>query len=136
MAYINEQQIRFDDVDGAGIVYYPRFFHFCHKAFEDFFNQGPFSYPELICQRKIGFPTVHIEADFKKPLFYGDRISISLSLQKIGNASVSTKYEFFRTGEDILYFVCDITLVCMNLEQRCAQEIPQDIRAFLAQFLQ
>ena len=27
MAFTSVQKIRFDDVDGAGIVYYPQFFH-------------------------------------------------------------------------------------------------------------
>ncbi len=38
MAFTSVQKFRFDDVDGAGIVYYPQFFHLCHAAFEDFFS--------------------------------------------------------------------------------------------------
>ena len=34
MAFTSIQKIRFDDVDGAGIVYYPQYFHLCHAAFE------------------------------------------------------------------------------------------------------
>ena len=39
MAFTSVQKIRFDDVDGAGIVYYPQYFHLCHKAFEDLFSR-------------------------------------------------------------------------------------------------
>ena len=34
MPFTSIQKIRFDDVDGAGIVYYPTLFHYCHVAFE------------------------------------------------------------------------------------------------------
>src|ERR1700709_1939656 len=88
MAYTSVQKIRFDDVDGAGIVYYPRFLHLCHAAFEDFFDAAaPFSYPELITKRRLGFPTVHITADFTAPLSYGDVAIVSLEVLKVGRSS-------------------------------------------------
>ena len=31
--------VRFADVDHAGIVYYPRFFHYFHMAFEELFRR-------------------------------------------------------------------------------------------------
>ncbi|HEY7698614.1 MAG TPA: acyl-CoA thioesterase, partial [Vicinamibacteria bacterium] len=66
MAFTSIQKIRFDDVDGAGIVYYPQFFHLCHAAFEDFFDTAaPVSYPALVKDRRLGFPTVKIESEFK-----------------------------------------------------------------------
>ena len=79
MAYTSVQKIRFDDVDGAGIVYYPRFFHLCHAAMEDFFDDAaPFSYPDMINKRRLGFPSVRIDADFSAPLMYGDVVIVTL----------------------------------------------------------
>src|SRR5262249_13069736 len=42
--------VRFADVDHAGIVYYPRFFHMFHVAFEELWRQrlGARAYSELI----------------------------------------------------------------------------------------
>jgi 4-hydroxybenzoyl-CoA thioesterase len=69
MAFTSLLKIRFDDVDGAGIVYYPQFFHLCHKAFEDFFDDAAsVSYPHLINELRRGFPTVAIESKFTAPL--------------------------------------------------------------------
>ena len=69
MAFTSVQKIRFDDVDGAGIVYFPQFFHLCHAAFEDFFDTvAPVSYPELVCEKRLGFPTVAISSEFQAPL--------------------------------------------------------------------
>ena len=49
MSFTSVQKIRFDDVDGAGIVYYPQFFHLCHAAFEDFLDTvASIPYPVLI----------------------------------------------------------------------------------------
>ena len=30
--------VRFDDVDAAGLVYYPRLLDYCHVGLEDFFT--------------------------------------------------------------------------------------------------
>ena len=67
MAFTSVQKIRFDD-DGAGIDF-PQFFHLCHAAFEDFFDTvAPVSYPELVCEKRLGFPTVAISSEFQAPL--------------------------------------------------------------------
>jgi len=59
--FIANYPVRFSDIDAAGIVYYPRFFYFCHQAFEDFFNtKFSFTYASLINEKKIGFPVVNI----------------------------------------------------------------------------
>ena len=129
MAFKSVQKIRFDDVDGAGIVYYPQFFHLCHKAFEDFFDQSDgFSYPQLINKLRRGFPTVAIESEFTAPLRYGDIAAVSISLKKMGHSSASLGYEICREHDSELCFSACITLVFMDLENHKVLPIPQDLR--------
>jgi 4-hydroxybenzoyl-CoA thioesterase len=134
--FISRQKIRFDDVDGAGIVYYPRFFHLCHKAFEDAFNfEGVISYPQLIKEHKIGFPTVKVTGDFFKPIYYGDEIEVIFSVDSIGKSSVKTKFMIKNPVDSITNFTANITLVCMSLESRKSLEVPKAIRSFFERFL-
>ena len=93
MAFTSTQKIRFDDVDGAGIVYYPQFFHLCHKAFEDYFDElAGMSYPQLIKDMRRGFPAVAIESTFVSPLTYGDVAIVSMSYDGVAaRAAVSGK---------------------------------------------
>src|SRR3990170_3022435 len=102
MAFTSVQKIRFDDVDGAGIVYYPQFFHLCHAAFEDFFDTAaPVSYPELVRDRRLGFPTVHLESTFKAPLAYGDVAVVELTVEHIGRTSVTFGYDVRRKRDGV-----------------------------------
>ena len=78
MAFRTTIPVRFGDVDHAGIVYYPRFYIYFHEAFEDLFNQAGHSYFKMLDGDRIGFPTVHVETDFKAPLRYGDSLDIDL----------------------------------------------------------
>ena len=74
MSFTYRTPVRFNDVDHAGIVYYPVFFHYFHLAFEELFRarMGPRSYQELLDRERIGFPAVATECEFFSPLRFGD----------------------------------------------------------------
>ena len=96
-AFTYAYDVGFADVDAAGIVYYPRFFHCCHLALEALFRQtGPTSYFDLIYKRKLGLPIVHIEADYKRPLLYGDKVIIQVSTRSMGTVHDYPVLIFFR----------------------------------------
>ena len=136
MAFTSVQKIRFDDVDGAGIVYYPQFFHLCHAAFEDFFDTAaPISYPELIRDRRSGFPTVAIQSEFTAPLEYGDVAIVELSVQRVGRSSVDIKYNIRRKRDGAPSFSASITSVLMNLDTRRPMALPPELRSILEDHL-
>ncbi len=136
MAFTSLLKIRFDDVDGAGIVYYPQFFHLCHKAFEDFFDDAAsVSYPQLINDQRRGFPTVAIQSDFSAPLRYGDIALVKLSIGKIGRTSAIFHYEIRRKRDSKLCFSAQITKVFMNLDNNKVLPVPDDMRSLLENIL-
>ena len=136
MAFTSLLKIRFDDVDGAGIVYYPHFFHLCHNAFEDFFDDAAsVSYPQLINAKRRGFPTVAIHSDFSAPLRYGDIALVKLEIEKIGRSSATFNYEIRRKQDSKLCFSAQITKVFMDLDANTVLPIPQDMRDLLENIL-
>jgi len=136
MAYTSTQKIRFDDVDGAGIVYYPRFLHLCHAAFEDFFDDvAPFSYPSLIRDRRLGFPTVHIDADYKAPLAYGDTAIVTIAITKVGTSSIGARYEIRRRRDSVLAFTAAITAVLINLDTGRPVPLTDELKAVFERYL-
>jgi 4-hydroxybenzoyl-CoA thioesterase len=136
VAFTSIQPIRFDDVDGAGIVYYPRFLHLCHAAFEDFFNAAaPFSYPTMIKDRRLGFPTVHIDANFRAPLSYGDTAVVTLAVANIGTSSMVLTYRIHRKRDSVLSFEAVIKTVLINLDSQKSTPLPEELRRMLEQYL-
>ena len=137
MAYTSTQKIRFDDVDGAGIVYYPRFLHLCHAAFEDFFDDvAPFSYPALIRERRLGFPTVHVEANYRSPLAYGDTAIVTVGVTRVGTTSIGMHYEIRRRRDSGLAFSADITAVLINLDHGRPVPLTDELKAVFSRYLQ
>jgi len=132
MAFTSVHKIRFDDVDGAGIVYYPQYFHLCHAAFEDFFDTAAsISYSALIRERRLGFPTVAIDSEFTAPLSYGDVAVVELSVERIGTTSATFLYRIRRRRDGAACFTATVTTVLIDLDNQNPQPIPTDLRAIL-----
>ena len=111
--------VRFNDIDQAGIVYYPTFFHYYHQTFEDFFAAtGATPFPEIIGERRVGFPTVHVEGDFDAPIRYGDLLSVTLSIPRVGKSSVDFQFRATTGAAEPLRQVGRglVTKVCVSLD--------------------
>ena len=120
--------IRFSDVDHAGILYYPRFLHYFHCCFEDFFERGiGIPYNHLLDVERIGFPTVHMEVDYLKPLRFGDHVEISLGIHKIGNKSVTWTYtgDTARDNKKVRAVEASLITVAMDMDSFKGIELPQ-----------
>lgn len=134
MAFEIDLPVRFDDVDAAGVVYYPRLLDMCHLAFEDLFSaRGPVPYHELFIDQKIGFPTRSVEAEFHSPVEYQGHITIRLSTYEIGLRSVRFLFEGTQNGVNC--FSAKIGKVCCTLgpgNKFEVIEIPESVRKMLA----
>ena len=101
-AFRHAMPVRFADVDHAGIVYYPRFFHYFHVAFEELWRArlGARAYVELLDRDRIGFPAVRAECDFVSPLRFGDTCELELRIGKLGGKSIVFRYDVYRGADD------------------------------------
>ncbi len=100
MTFSAEFSVRFGEVDYARVVYYPRFFHYFHQAFEEWFSGALGApYPELVVKENIGFPTIRAETEFLAPLRYGDRFRVDVELVDIGRTSITMAYTIVRLGD-------------------------------------
>jgi 1,4-dihydroxy-2-naphthoyl-CoA hydrolase len=84
------------DTDMMGILYFARQFRFAHDALEDFFASEGFSFDKLIHDFPFLFVIVHAEADYYKTLRLGEALEIHVSIEKIGNSSMTLLYDIFR----------------------------------------
>jgi 4-hydroxybenzoyl-CoA thioesterase len=137
MAFESRQIVRFADIDRAGIVYYPRFFDFWHRAFEDFFTEEvALPYYRLIDELRVGFPIVHVESDFHIPLAHGDVITIRMTTARLGNRSITMRYRTFRPGSDAVAAEGRVTQACVDMNTFKPIPVPELVRAALARHLE
>ena len=130
MAYQKLIPIRFPDVDFAHVVYFPRFFDYCHQVFEDFFaDEVKCPYSVMLQERKVGYPSVHAEADFMVPLRFGDVARVVMELARVSERSVTCRYRVFKGQTQEL--CATVTVVAAPIEMGAFRgtALPADVRA-------
>jgi 4-hydroxybenzoyl-CoA thioesterase len=133
--FTHERPVRFEDIDAAQIVFFPRILVYCHQTLELFLNQLEGGHAGLIMKRRIGLPAVHLDMDFKKPLRYGDSVSITLDVTKIGRSSVGLRYTIVRVRDGAEVATINHVCVLSAIEELRSVPIPADVRALLEQHL-
>jgi 4-hydroxybenzoyl-CoA thioesterase len=133
MSFTYATPVRFADVDHAGIVYYPRFFHYFHVAFEELWRAriGPKAYSDIIDNQRIGFPAVRAECDFKAPLKFGDTAEIEVSIPRLGAKSITFRYRIFRSGDRALCAEGQVITAVVDLAKFVAVAIPEHVTDML-----
>ncbi|KQX39539.1 acyl-CoA thioesterase [Variovorax sp. Root434] len=122
--------IRFSDCDPAGIVFYPQYFVMLNGLVEDWVNEGlGLSYHGLVAVRRIGLPTVKLEADFRAVSRMGDQVALGLTVQRLGSRSMTLLVRCFDPATGELRMQMQQVLVTTSLETHRAVAIPDDMRA-------
>ncbi|MGP0058507.1 MAG: acyl-CoA thioesterase [Beijerinckiaceae bacterium] len=120
--------VRFTHTDPAGYVFFPRYFDMLQAAVEDWFTEALSQpYAELYNLRRLGTPAAATQARFVHPSRFGDRLSIAVQLEEIGNTSM--RLRFLGTVAEELRLEAMSTLVMINLDDGYTRSIPDDLRA-------
>ena len=131
-AYETVLPVRFGQVDYAGIMFYPRFFDNFHAVFEDMFGDRlGVPYMSILTDRRIGFPTVSIQTDFRKPFRFGEPMRLVLDTAKLGSSSATLRYRGFNGDASEPSVEAHGTIVAIDLDTFEVMPFPDDIRAIL-----
>ncbi len=130
-------KIRFEDVDPAGIVFYPRYILMLHRFFEDWFDSGlGFTLGTMNIDRKTGFPLVQLQVRFQKPSRLEEVLDWSLVISKISKKSVILTITAACDDEIRLEVTYTIVSVDLAQENIVSTPIPDDVRAAMEKYIQ
>jgi len=89
-SFARERPIRFQDVDAAGIIFYPRALELCHDLYVEFLAEAGQPLHVALKGPWIA-PVRHAEADYVKPLRFGDRVEVALVAAHFGPSTPATE---------------------------------------------
>lgn len=134
-AFVTHQKVRFGHVDPAGIAYFPRIHDYIHEAFEELWDRHVgVRYYHLLLERRTGFPLVHSEADFSRPLRFGDEPEVTITCFHLGRTSLGLRYVYRVEGE--LALEARMTTVCVHTKSMKPQPLPEEFRERFAEILE
>ena len=121
--------MRFGDTDPYGVVYFASYFRYCHQGIEEFLSHYGLPPHEVLKNQTEGFglPIVSAACDFLKPVRYGEKLRLTVSLSRIGEKSLSFDFRFYRLGEQDLVARGNATMVAIGADWR-PRTIPERIR--------
>lgn len=125
--------VRWGDLDAAGIVYYPRYLHFCHVGMEEFFRHVVGTpYPQVIGEHGIGLPSVRTEVEHRRPIRYADAVELEAEVTRVGTTSVEWRHRFWHAGDARPSTEARIVTVCVAMATFEKAPVPAWLRAKLA----
>jgi 4-hydroxybenzoyl-CoA thioesterase len=109
MQFIKQEKVRFQHIDYAGIVFYPRFLEMLNGLVEDWFEEAldrPFSK----MHETNGIPTVNLKVQFKNAARLGEILTKKLWVKELKNSSILCGFEFVNETNTVV-LEGEVTLV-------------------------
>ena len=127
-AFTRSVPIRFSHSDPAGIVYFPHYFNMFNGLIEDWYGEElGVDYSKLILSAGSGFPIVHAECDFRVPSRMGERLELTLLVERVGRSSLSFVIVGHLGGVERLR--ARIVTAMIALATGASTPLPDDLRA-------
>ncbi len=108
--------VEFSDTDMAGIMHYSNFFRFMEAAEHGFYRSLGFSVVAKEFDPPIGWPRVHAECDYHRPLRFEDRVEIRLLVRAKKSKSITYSFRFRKLNDSPVVEVARglLTVVCVR----------------------
>ena len=82
-------KVRFNHVDPAGMVFYPRYYEMLNQVVEEWFEEKlGYDFRALKDKLGAGVPAVNIETNFPNASHLGDELKFQLTVESLGKSSI------------------------------------------------
>jgi acyl-CoA thioester hydrolase len=130
--FIATRRVEFADTDMAGIVHFSNFFRFMETAEHAFFRSLGSSIAPGKCGSDVGWPRVHAECHYHRPVFFEDLLEIHLLVAAKKSKALTYQFRFRKLNADPPVEVARgaITVVCVTHQPdgtMHARHIPPEI---------
>jgi len=126
-----ERDVRFHDIDAAGIVFFARAFEYVIDTFIAFCAAEGLRVDEVLRERRWGAPLRHVEADYVQPLFFGDRIEVALVAAHLEDTSVTLGYRIANCVDGVVHATVQATHVFVDVDTFARRAVPGEMRSII-----
>ena len=90
--------------------------------------QNSAGFADLVARRRIGLPTVRLEADFRAVSRFGDDVELSLAVERLGGKSLTLALRCCAAADGELRMAMRQVVVTTSLETHEAIAVPPSLR--------
>ncbi len=118
-------EVGFAETDAGGRAHFAQYFVYVERAEHDFLRKIGVPVFE---ENEIGWPRARVDCEYKRPLFFGDCITVCLEIAKVGKSSITWKFQI-RVDEEL---AASGEMVCVHVDGAGKPaELKQDFRVKL-----
>lgn len=89
-----ERRVEFSETDMAGIMHYSNFFRFMETAEHAFYRELGHSVVMKDVDPPLGWPRVHAECDYFKPLRFEDLVEVHMLVKEKKSKALTYEFRF------------------------------------------
>jgi YbgC/YbaW family acyl-CoA thioester hydrolase len=130
-AFAVDRDVRFQDVDAAGIIFYPRVLEYFHDAYVEFLAHHGHPLPDVLREGRWAAPLRHAEADYFRPMRFGDRIEVALTRALVEATQITIGYRIENTITNELTTIGQTEHVFVDLASFERRDVPEDLAVAL-----
>lgn len=123
-------QVRLQDTDATGVLYFTRQFQMAIEAFEEFLKHRGYSLRQLLESNYL-MPVVHAEGDYLAPVMVGDVLEVRLRVGRMGQSSLTLDYQIHDESRGSDVGKVQIVHVVVDKQTRESVPIPDFLRGLL-----
>ena len=97
-SYTYEHDVRFEETDAQGVVFFGNYVTFMDEAVLNYWREIGHPYDGVLDEGWEVF-VVHAEVDYRTSTRYGDRLRHGVRVGEIGTSSLTFEYRCLRDGE-------------------------------------
>lgn len=133
--FIHKLTAQVHDTDAAGVIYFANFYRMAHTTYEAFMESIGFSIRYFLDEAPCLPLIVHSQADYKKPIRTGDKLTIELVVERVGNSSYGLAYRIREHNDEL---VADLKTVHVTVSKKTSGKmpLPADFKKKLLEFAQ
>lgn len=132
MPFNYEYIIQLRDTDAAGVVYFANIISVCHVAYEASLIESKIDLKSFINNSEVAVPIGSVAANFLKPLFCGDRVTIELTPQAIDVSTFEIQYQILADRQ--LMATATTKHVVIDRQTRKRRSLTADLDRWLTQW--
>ena len=130
-AFALEREVRLQDVDAAGIVFFARLLEYPSDVFVAFCALHHIHLADVLREKRWGAPVRHVEAHYLKPLVFGDRVEVALVAAHLEATQVTLGYRVARVADAAVTTLIQVLHVFVDAATFERRPMPDELRLAL-----
>lgn len=122
--------IRMRLTDGAGVVFFARWFEIAHDAYEDFLTERGVPLPSDLARARPVLPIIHAESDYRASISLGDVVTVRVEVEEVRKRAFTLRYSITRHDGTACGALRTVHVAVDRIGGRPV-ELPEDLRVAL-----